>query len=529
MMKIRVRGILAGTIAAALLIATVTLAVRSSSVASVPETWTAVDRLPHVRPDYAGIVIPPNIAPLNFAVEEPGVEYRVRIYGKRGGEIVISSRSPAIEIPIGPWRELLQQNRGGVISVAAYARSRDGQWSGFKPIDNEVAREEIDSHLAYRLLGPLYNLYRNVGIYQRNLETYDESPILTNDSFDNGCVNCHTFVNNSPDTFFVHVRPGPTTSYESGMITVRQGRAVRVKTQNKAVPKPPGYSSWHPSGRVAAFSTNKPGLLMHGAGAEVRDVYDFNSDLGIMNFKAGAASTSPGIAAPDMLETFPAWSHDGKSLYFCSAKRLWSDTNPPAIQDFWKIRYDLMRVRYDIDRDAWGSVETILSSADTGMSISLPKASPDGKYLVFCMSAYGAFPVYQKSSDLYLMDLKTGTYRRMECNSDRSESWHCWSSNSRWLVFSSKRDNGWLARPYFSYVDAEGVAHKPFILPQKNPGFYDSYLKNYNLPELVRGPVTVTQKELARAILSSTEDAKTGATPRVESSAPSGERPYERE
>jgi hypothetical protein len=94
----------------------------------------------------------------------------------------------------------------------------------------------------------------------------------------------------------------------------------------------------------------------------------------------------------------------------------------------------------------------------------------------------------------------SGEPRRLECNSTSSESWHCWSSNSRWIVFSSKRDNGWLARPYFSYIDAQGGSSKPFLLPQKDPAFYDTWLKTYNIPELITGPITTPEKELLRAI-----------------------------
>ncbi len=171
---------------------------------------------------------------------------------------------------------------------------------------------------------------------------------------------------------------------------------------------------------------------------------------------------------------------------------------PPA--NYEKVKYDLMRIGFDVETGAWGEVETVLSSKDTGLSITQPRFSPDGRFLVFCMSDYSTFPTFQPSSDLYLMDLKTGRYGRMECNSDRAESWHCWSSNSRWLVFSSKRGNGLLNRPYFSYIDEDGKAHKPFVMPQKDPAFYDSFLKLYQLPELVTGPVRPGEQEFARAV-----------------------------
>jgi hypothetical protein len=160
-----------------------------------------------------------------------------------------------------------------------------------------------------------------------------------------------------------------------------------------------------------------------------------------------------------------------------------------------------MRIRYDAETDAWGELETVLAAAETGLSITEPKVSPDGRFLLFCMSDCGNFPVYHNSSDLYLMDINTRQYRRLDINSDRTDSWHSWSSNSHWIVFSSKRLDGLLSRPFFSYVDKSGTFHKPFLLPQKNPTFYKSLLRTYNVPELVTGPVEAGQRDLAEAII----------------------------
>jgi hypothetical protein len=99
------------------------------------------------------------------------------------------------------------------------------------------------------------------------------------------------------------------------------------------------------------------------------------------------------------------------------------------------------------------------------------------------------------------MDLETRRMRRLEINSDQSDSWHCWSSNSRWIVFSSKRRDQLFTRPYFSHVDQQGHCSKPFLLPQRDPRFYDAFVKTYNLPEFVRDPVTVTPDDLARGVL----------------------------
>ena len=75
-------------------------------------------------------------------------------------------------------------------------------------------------------------------------------------------------------------------------------------------------------------------------------------------------------------------------------------------------------------------------------------------------------------------------------NSDDAESAHSWSSNSRWFVFGSRRDDGLYTRAYICHIDADGVCGKPFMLPQKSPrDFYDSSVRSYNVPEFVAGPV----------------------------------------
>ena len=69
------------------------------------------------------------------------------------------------------------------------------------------------------------------------------------------------------------------------------------------------------------------------------------------------------------------------------------------------------------------------------------------------------------------------------------------------MVFSSKRIDGFFARPHFSYVDEHGEFHKPFVLPQEDPAFYGFCLKTFNVPELMQGPVTVKRRDLARTVV----------------------------
>lgn len=473
-----------------------------------------IERPARMRPDYAGTVIPPNIAPLNFVIDEPGTAYYCRVQGTSGPSIEVSSRDGRIMFPPKLWRQLLNRHRGASVTFEIYVKDLKGQWQHFKTVVSAVAADDIDQYLAYRSIAPLYNWWEDVGIFQRDLSSYKRSTILHGKSYGGGCVNCHTFCNHRTDKMLVGIRD---TVYGSATLLANAGTVSKIGTKF-------GYTSWHPSGQLAVYSINKVRLFFHEVQPEVRDVVDLDSALNIYDVRSQTIKAHPGIADKDRLETYPTWSPDGRYLYFCSAPILWEDRDAMPPKDFEKVRYDLRRISYDIETDVWGQPETILSADQVGKSILLPRISPDGRFLIFCLCDYGCFPIYRTESDLFSVDLEQAAvsgeyaYRPLtQANSRFSESWHSFSSNGRWLVFSSKRDDGVFTRPWFSYIDRDGQAHKPFVLPQEDPTFYDAHLKTFNTPEFTTEPVKVSQGQLARAVRSprqiQTPLPLTGATP----------------
>ena len=119
-------------------------------------------------------------------------------------------------------------------------------------------------------------------------------------------------------------------------------------------------------------------------------------------------------------------------------------------------------------------------------------------------------------SDLYLLDTQTKEFRKAEIiNSNRAESYHCWSSNSRWVVLSSKRQDGICTHPYFSYFDSNGNFSKPFLLPQEDPEYHQSRIVVYNIPEFVNGPTKIRPQELIKTAWSK-EIIKAKLDPKVE-------------
>jgi hypothetical protein len=505
--------------------------------------YDVINRPAKTQPDYSSSVIPPNIAPLNFVIQEDGSSYFVKIYSQKGEPIEIFSKTPKIVIPREPWHKLLDSNRGRQLSLDIFVKSQastssskldNEQWSRYETLTSEIANEDIDSFLVYRKIRPGHVIWREMGIYQRNLNNFDESLILNNGYFKHGCLNCHAFCANHTDKMTIGIR---SENFDSSTLLIEKGKVIKIGTKF-------GYTSWHPSGRLVTFSVNNVRQLFHSSTSEVRDVLDFDSLIAYYLVDSKTVKTTPDLAKKEQLETYPAWSPDGRYLYFCSAPITWPDrTVIPESYD--QIKYDLVRVSYDLDNDQWGQLETVLSAKDTGLSILLPRISADGRWLLFCMCNYGCFPVYQPSSDLYMMDLWHGLparedtanpvlskvegmavpqYSKLPINSDDSETWHSWSSNSRWIVFSSKKNSGVFTRIYLAYVDEEGKVYKPIVLPQKDPSYYDSCLWTYSVPELVREPVGIVKEKLGRVVRGSQKISVslpiTMATPSAEADHP---------
>jgi len=507
--------IVTGVLGSIVVFSAVRLASPSFDVGPEP---SQVAREPNISPDYSGIVIPANIAPINFRILEKGQTYCVRIHSAFGRPIELASRTGRVSIPLRKWRALLDTNKGRELFMDVYVRNGRSEWLQFERIVNTIARENIDRTLVYRFMRPVYNEWKEMAIYQRDLTNFGVSQVMNGLSFGEGCLNCHSFTGNSCDPMTIGLR---SPIYGSSTLLVRNGDVHKIDAKW-------GYTAWHPSGRLAVYSINKVRQFFHTAGLEVRDVVDLDSALLCYHADNKKVVSPEELADKNRLETYPTWSPDDRYLYFCSGPILWEDRNTVPPVNYEKLKYDLCRISYDVETDQWGKAETVLSADETGLSILLPRVSPDGRSLLFCMCRYGCFPVYRPSSDLYIMNLDTGQYRKLAANSQYSESWHSWSGNSRWIAFSSKRWGGSLTRTYLAYVDQAGDVHKPFVLPQEDPAYYDSLLETFSVPELIDARVNVSKLLLARAARSQpsvpVDIPIAGATHKVAPAEPLSER-----
>ena len=406
---------------------------------------------PSIYPDYTGVTIPTGIAPLDFAL--PGADrLEVRITAPDG--TVLQNRGKSFtKLPVRKWKALLERSVGDSLRVEVAGRI-DGAWKTFDPFGMFVSPDPIDYGLNYRLIAPGYEIYSHMGIYERELGSFKERGLLENTQFD-GCVNCHAYNRGNPDAFSLHIRG----DHGATLLQVN-GEMAAYNTKTDSTLGFCVYPYWHPTGKYIAYSTNNTRQGFHVQPDKIIEVFDLDSDLQVYDVVNNLIITAPQIKQKGIWESFPAFSPDGRTLYFTAAREVQIPGELPQSQ------YNLLKVSFDPETGTIGQdVETVVDAVSMGKSLTFPKPSYDGKYLMFTLCDYGTFSIWH-------------------------DSYHNWSSNSRWFVFSSRRDDGSYTRPYISHFDENGVAGKPFMLPQRDPvGYYRKLYRSYNVPEFVTGPV----------------------------------------
>lgn len=469
-----------------------------ASCTEKPENVTRVDKVPAIFPDYSGVTIPDGIAPMNFNVTGDDCDcVDVTVKGSKGGEV--HSNGDYAKFDLDDWHSLTRQNKGGTLTFTVCVE-KDGKWTQYKDFTMTVSPYAIgDWGLTYRRIAPGYEVYGHMGIYQRDLSTFDETPIFDNLAAPGACVNCHTPNRTNPDQYTFHVRG------EHGATVVhRDGKEELLKAKNDSIHGSMVYPYWHPSGKYCAYSTNNTHQSFHSVRSERIEVFDQSSDVFVYEPSTHQLILDSLLMTKDHYETYPAFSPDGRTLYFCSS------TAEPIPSGYKDIKYNICKIAFNPDNGTFGTrVDTIFNARKMGKSATHPRPSYDGRYLMFTMSDYGCFPIWHKEADNWLLDLRTGKAQPMTAaNSDNTDSWHNWSANSHWFVFTSRRGDGLYTRLYIASVDDKGNVSKPFLLPQENPlDYYDKLLDSYNTPDFTTKPVKLDEREMGRQINSDNRTA----------------------
>jgi Flp pilus assembly protein TadD/Tol biopolymer transport system component len=192
----------------------------------------------------------------------------------------------------------------------------------------------------------------------------------------------------------------------------------------------------------------------------------------------------PGADDPRYVHTNVVWSPDGSYLVFARAEakdaypegaKLAEHANDP---NETQMRYDLYRIPFNDGRG--GKAEPIAGASGNGVSNSFPKVSPDGRFIVFVQARNAE--LMRPDGKLYIVPAQGGTARRMTCNTPLMNSWHSFSPNGRWLVFSSKSRSPY-TQLFLTHIDEQGN-DTPAILIDNSTAAN----RAVNIPEFVNIP-----------------------------------------
>ena len=493
----------------------------SCSSPSIPTDATQTGTSPDIFPDYTGVTIPSNLCPTNFML--PDCEEAVARLSFGDMSFTYGDDNKII-IDENDWKQLIAAASGNSngIKVEVYGK-KDDKWLSYKEFPIYVAKDSIDPYVSYRLIEPSYITYEDISIVQRNITNFEESDIYNNQLIQieekGQCINCHSFQNYGTDNMLFHMR-----QYNGGTMFVHNGDLKKIDLKTDSTISAGVYPSWHPTADLVAFSTNTTRQTFHTKDINKIEVLDYASDLILYDVAKNEVSTISN--AKDELECFPTWSPDGKTLYYTSAHI--SNTDSVSIEKYIKrhfreFKYNIYSRSFDPATHKFGEPQLVFDAASINKSATLPRVSPDGKYITFALGNYGCFHVWHRDADICiikaplppkgeLVDGKNPSKNDIEqknvtkelplgglggLNSSESESYPSFSSNGRWIMMASRRDDGNYTRPYIAYFDASGKCHKAFEIPQQDPEHNTLLLRSYNRPEFMKQKVKVTPQQFA--------------------------------
>jgi tetratricopeptide (TPR) repeat protein len=247
-----------------------------------------------------------------------------------------------------------------------------------------------------------------------------------------------------------------------------------------------------PDGRYVISTVKDRAVFVATPGIEFSQLFfPIKGILVVYDIETGTYTPLPGADDPEYVQSNPTWSPDGKYIVFARAKVYRNEAVanarsilldekdvPEFIEDKEPFKFDLYRVPFNGGRG--GTPEPIEGASHNGRSNFFAKFSPDGKWIVFTQAEN--YMLLMPDSELYIIPAEGGEARRLRANTRLMNSWHSFSSNGRWLVFSSKANTPY-TQLFLTHIDEEGRSTPPVVLER-----FTGTDRAANIPEFVPLP-----------------------------------------
>ena len=397
-----------------------------------------------------------SVIPLNYY--QPLIEWQ----GKRDSlklYIVLENQSIQKTVSGGKWRPAAKEFKSFLDdSIVYFLLVYEDQERLFRSpiVKITVSEYSLDEAIIYRLVDPYFDPSKPALIEKLSIEDPQKTQSV---KINSACIGCHGYSNAA--TSFNIKRDGKRrfvySTSENAIKDYKQKFIGHFSFFSQIIDQ-----------RYMLLAANTFGTIdLKNDKNEPFDLIYKEGDIFVFDFEEEKLFPLPGASELDYVEDMPSFSYDGEKIIFSKYKV--TDDSIPSM--------DLTMI--DFNGGAGGTPETILKS-EPGEYFYFGQFSPDSKWISFCKGngCKGIFA--RKTSDIYLMNRQNKKIKKLNLNLDNSmDSWHKWSENSHWLIFSSKRDTTDLTSLYLTYIDDKGNDSPPIKL-------YGSDSLKVNIPQYIK-------------------------------------------
>ncbi len=432
-----------------------------------------------VRP-YEGAAFPCNLAPPEVRWEDSINDLWMVTVALPGEDrpLRVISRKKRWRFSENTWRDIRERCKGKHFTVEvrgcrAEGDRRVGEDVYLDQVQVRISEYPVDPVVVYRLVSPLFHGFKTPDIWYRNTSDFREGVFLPGKGA--YCTNCHVF---SPapgsgarvSQMGIAVRDQVRQTIPRRILGLydfrtRQGRTLNINSF---------FMGWSPDGSKVAVTHGEVVLVRAPITLETQQFYVQVADIYIVDTSSLTVRPLPGASEAESMENFPTWSADGKTIIFSKAEEI--PTTAVAVPG---RKFDLYQVPYNDGKG--GKPIPIKGASFNDKSDFAARYSPDGRWIAFNQAESAS--LVEPTADLYILpaDAQDAFPRKLECNVDNAmDSHHSWSSNSRWLLFATKRDDGIFARIYLTEIDEQGRASPPVALP-----LAEEPMMCFNVPEFL--------------------------------------------
>jgi len=407
------------------------------------------------------------------------------------------------------WETIKSRSRAGdaVVTVSGVRGAGADEVLAQAAVTFRTSEDEVGSPIFYREVAlPFLETVKSPATYIRwrfGAVSSREQPPVVMEGLPN-CANCHSFT-----------ADGSVLAMEVDSANDKGSYAI-VPVEEEMVLDDPKIMTWSdyrredemptfgllpqisPDGRYVVCMVKDRSVFVPKPGIEFSQLFfPIQGILVYYDRQTREFHALPGADDPDLVQSNPTWSPDGKHIVFArtQAYHLKNLKNKHAVlltpeecKEFLVegklFQYDLYRVPFNGGQG--GTPEPLEGASHNGMSNFFPKFSPDGRWIVFCKAK--SYMLLQPDSELYIIPASGGEARRLRANTRRMNSWHSWSPNGKWLVFSSKANTPY-TQLMLTHIDDEGTSSPAVVLSH-----FTTATTAANIPEFVNVPADAIQR-----------------------------------